>query len=55
MIPTITQKQTNRPSEVFSMNETQFDLTTARALATTGNSVSDTLTDEITNRPSKNI
>ena len=36
------------PSEILSMNETEFDLTTISTLETTVNSFNDTTTDEIT-------
>ena len=48
---TKTDKITNRHLATFGMNETEVEITTVSARETTGNSVNDTITDEITNRP----
>ena len=43
-----TDKPSGRPSEIFSMNETEFDLTTISTQQTTSDPGNDTETDEIT-------
>ena len=48
--PLKTDKITNRHLAIIGMNETEVEITTVSARETTGNSVDDAITDEITNR-----